>query len=289
MLAITRFAPSPTGYLHLGHAYSVLNTYKAAGETGGRFLLRIEDIDSGRCRPEFEAAVFADLEWLGLSWETPVRRQSEHLSDYQVALDDLRAAGLIYPCFCTRSDIRAEIASAAAAPHGPDGVIYPGTCLRLPAAERNRRADTGEPHALRLDMAHALETVGKLTWHDRGRGAIVADPKIFGDVVLARKDIPTSYHLAVTLDDHLQNISLVTRGEDLFMATHLHRLLQALLGLSTPEYAHHKLLRDALGRRFAKRDHALTLRELRSAGHAPERLHEVLSHSDALCTFIDAL
>ena len=289
MSAATRFAPSPTGYLHLGHAYSALDAYRAARETDGRFLLRIEDIDSGRCRPEYEAAIFEDLAWLGLTWEEPVRRQSEHLADYRAALDELRTAGLIYPCFCTRRDIRREIARAAAAPHGPDGAIYPGTCRGLRAAERDRRAEAGEPHALRLDMARAAEKAGKLSWHDREQGEIVADPSVFGDVVLARKEIPTSYHLAVTLDDHVQGVSLVTRGEDLFAATHIHRLLQALLGLSTPEYAHHKLLRDTEGRRFSKRDRALTLHDLRAAGHTPERLRQVLAKPDELPAFLAIL
>ena len=289
MPVITRFAPSPTGYLHLGHAYSVLVAYQAACKVGGQFLLRIEDIDRGRCRTEFEAAIFEDLAWLGLSWEAPVRRQSEHLADYQAALDTLRSADLIYPCFCTRQDILTEIARAAASPHGPDGAVYPGTCRRLPASERNRRANTGEPHALRLDMARAVEEAGTLNWYDRRRGEITAEAAIFGAVVLARKDIPTSYHLAVTLADHLQDVSLVTRGEDLFAATKLHRLLQELLGLNTPEYAHHKLIRDASGRRFAKRDRAVTLQELRVAGHAPDGLWALLSDSTALSDFMASL
>ncbi len=289
MSAVTRFAPSPTGYLHLGHAYSAFDAFGAAQAAGGRFLLRIEDIDSGRCRPQFEAAIFEDLAWLGLTWEEPVRRQSEHLADYRAALDSLQAEGLIYPCFCTRRDIRTEIARATAAPHGPEGAIYPGTCRKLPDTERNRRAADGEPHALRLDMARAVDVVGNLTWHEQGRGEITAEPAVFGDVVLARKDIPTSYHLAVTLDDHLQGISLVTRGEDLFAATHVHRLLQALLGLTTTKYAHHKLLRDASGRRFAKRDRALTLHELRAAGHTPERLREILTEPDGIPAFLATL
>jgi len=286
MSTITRFAPSPTGYLHLGHAYSALNAYRAACEGDGKFLLRIENIDSGRCRPKFEEAIFEDLAWLGLSWKAPVRRQSENLADYCAALDTLRAADLIYPCFCTRRDIRNEIERAAVAPHGPDGAIYPGTCRRLPTRERNRRVNAGEPHALRLDMVRAVEKAGTLTWYDRNRGEITAEAAIFGDAVLARKDIPTSYHLAVTLDDHLQDVTLVTRGKDLFASTHLHRLLQKLLGLNTPEYAHHKLLCDASGRRFSKRDRALTLHELRVAGHTPEHLRALLSEPDTLSDFI---
>ena len=289
MSVVTRFAPSPTGYLHLGHAYSALVSAAAAQDAGGRFVLRIEDIDVGRCRPQFEAAILEDLAWLGLVWEEPVRRQSEHMQDYLEALDLLRAEGLIYPCFCTRADIRAEIARADAAPHGPDGPAYPGTCRALSDAVRTERLAAGLPHALRLDIARALEAVGGLTWHDRAQGDIAADPAPFGDVVLARKDTPTSYHLAVTLDDHLQGVSLVTRGEDLFEATHVHRLLQALLDLDTPEYVHHALLRDASGRRFAKRDRALTLHELRAAGHRPEKLRTIMANPAQLSAFLDAL
>jgi glutamyl-Q tRNA(Asp) synthetase len=289
MSATARFAPSPTGYLHLGHAYSALIAAAVAEGSGGRFLLRIEDIDQGRCRPQFEDAIREDLAWLGLTWQEPVRRQSEHLADYRGALDSLRAEGLIYPCFCTRGDIRAEITRSAAAPHGPNGPVYPGTCRALSPEARDERIAAGDPHALRLDIARAVAATGNLTWHERSRGDIAADAAPFGDVVLARKDTPTSYHLAVTLDDHLQGVTVVTRGEDLFEATHVHRLLQALLGLDTPEYAHHALLRDASGRRFAKRDHALTLHQLRAAGHTPERLRELLAEPARLPAFLDAL
>jgi len=289
MSPVTRFAPSPSGYLHLGHAYSAVIAATAAEGLGGRFLLRIEDIDVGRCRPQFDDAIREDLAWLGLVWEQPVRRQSEHLADYLKARETLQAQGLIYPCFCTRGDIRAEIARADDAPHGPEGAIYPGTCRTLSTAVRAARIATGEPHALRLDMARAVAAAGALTWHERRRGDIAAEPAPFGDVVLARKDTPTSYHLAVTLDDHLQGVTLVTRGEDLFEATHVHRLLQALLGLDTPEYMHHALLRDAAGRRFAKRDRALTLHELRAAGHTPERLREILAVPAELSAFLDRL
>ena len=267
--AVTRFAPSPTGYLHVGHAFAAL----FARAAGGRFLLRMEDIDEGRCRPEFEAAILEDLRWLGLDWEEPIRRQSEHMADYAAALQTLDAGGLLYPCFCTRKDIRAEIAAAGHAPHGPDGPLYPGTCRHLSPDERRRRQDSGAPFALRLDMEKAIAAAGHaLTWTDRDRGCITADPAQFGDVVLARKDIPTSYHLAVTVDDHLQGITLVTRAEDLFPATHVHRLLQAVLGLDTPDYQHHGLLTDETGKRFAKRDHAPTLRALREAGNTPENV-----------------
>ena len=289
MSAVTRFAPSPSGYLHLGHAYSALIAASTAEALGGRFLLRIEDIDVARCRPQFDDAIREDLAWLGLAWEQPVRRQSEHLADYQKALETLEAKGLIYPCFCSRRDIRAEIARAGAAPHGPEGAIYPGICRALSSAVRAERMAAGVPHALRLDMAPAVAAAGALIWHEQGRGDIAADPAPLGDVVLARKDSPNSYHLAVTLDDHLQGVTLVTRGEDLFVATHIHRLLQALLGLDTPEYMHHALLRDASGRSFAKRDRALTLRELRAAGHTPERLRQILAAPAELSAFLDTL
>jgi glutamyl-Q tRNA(Asp) synthetase len=266
---VSRFAPSPTGYLHLGHAYSALLAEAAARDAGGRFLLRIEDIDGGRCRPQFEAAILDDLAWLGLAWERPVRRQSAHMDDYAAALARLDDAGLLYPCFCTRAEIRAEIEAAGQAPHGPDGPLYPGTCRRLDASARRHRRAAGEAFALRLDMEAAAARAGPLTWRDRGRGEMTAESRRFGDVVLARKEVPTSYHLAVTVDDHLQEISLVVRGEDLFEATHVHRLLQALLDLATPDYRHHGLITGDDGRRLAKRDRALTIRALREDGKSP--------------------
>ncbi|MDA0702304.1 MAG: tRNA glutamyl-Q(34) synthetase GluQRS [Proteobacteria bacterium] len=266
---VTRFAPSPTGLLHLGHAYSALFAQRIATEAGGRFLLRIEDIDAGRCKPEFDAAIQEDLAWLGLAWEEPVRRQSEHMADYRAALDRLAAESLLYPCFCTRKEILTEIERAGGAPQGPEGPLYPGTCRTLTAEERRTRIATGEAYALRLDAAEAGRRAGPLSWDEIGRGPQVCDPLRHGDVVLARKDVATSYHLAVTTDDALQGVTLVTRGEDLFEATHVHRLLQALLGLPAPRYRHHRLLTDESGRRFAKRDQSLTLRALREAGHAP--------------------
>ncbi len=267
--AVTRFAPSPTGLLHLGHAHSALFAHALAGE-GGRFLLRIEDIDRGRCRPEFEAAIHQDLAWLGLRWDARVRRQSEHMADYARALDALDGMGLVYPCFCTRAEIRAEIARSGAAPHGPDGALYPGTCRGL--ADAAARAAAGESHALRLDMSRAVARAGPLAWHDRETGRVAARPEIFGDAVLARKDTPTSYHLAVTVDDAIQGVSLVTRGADLFQATHVHRLLQALLGLGVPEYRHHRLLADERGRRLAKRHDSLAIRHLRERGHTADEV-----------------
>jgi glutamyl-Q tRNA(Asp) synthetase len=265
---ITRFAPSPTGYLHLGHAKAALFAAKYAAD--GRFVVRIEDIDLGRCRPEYETAIIEDLSWLGLTWENPVRRQSEHFAAYAGAIETLKQQGLVYPCFCTRADIQREIASAVDAPHGPDGPLYPGTCHDIPALTAKERIEAGESYALRLRMADAIKVAGPLTWHDLGSGPQTAQPQIFGDIVIARKDVPTSYHLACTHDDALQGITLVTRGKDLFDATHVHRLLQKLLNLPTPQYHHHDLLLGADGKKFSKRDQAPTLRNLRVAGKTPD-------------------
>jgi glutamyl-Q tRNA(Asp) synthetase len=263
---VTRFAPSPTGLLHLGHAHAALAAWRA----GDRCLLRIEDIDATRCRQEFTAAILEDLGWLGLRWEGRPRRQSEHMPEYQRALDRLAGRGLLYPCFCTRRAIAREVAAADGAPQGPDGPLYPGTCRRLPPAERAGRIARGDPFALRLDMAAALaEAPPDLSFHEAGEGRVRCDPAQFGDVVLARKEVPASYHLCVTHDDALQGVTLVTRGEDLKPATHLHRLLQVLLGWPEPGYAHHRLLAGADGRRLAKRDGAPSLRSLREAGRSP--------------------
>ena len=278
---VTRFAPSPTGLLHLGHAHSAVFAWRRAREAGGRFLLRIEDIDPGRCRPDFTAAILEDLAWLGLDWDGPVRVQSAHLPDYRAVLDALAARGLLYPCFCTRADIAREIAASAAAPHGPDGPLYPGICRRLSPEERAARIARGEPHALRLDMAAALATLDvPLTYHEEGEGRLRCDPAQFGDAVLARKDVPASYHLCVTHDDALQGVTLVTRGVDLKPATHLHRLLQHLMGWPEPDYAHHPLVTDAAGRRLAKRDRAATLRDLRAAGHGPAEVRALAGWPD---------
>ena len=271
-VTVTRFAPSPTGRLHLGHAYSALFAEQAARRKGGRFLLRIEDIDRARCRAEFESGIYEDLAWLGLTWETPVRRQSEHLDEYRSALDRLASAGFLYPCFCSRKDIEAEIARAASAPQGPEGPLYPGTCRALSATERASRIADGRPYALRLDVSAALAGTGPLRWRDLDRGEFPAEPGLLGDVVLGRRDAPASYHLAVTLDDHRQGISLVTRGEDLLNATHIHRLLQALLKLDTPDYRHHRLLTNERGERLAKRDGAEALAALREGGESPAHL-----------------
>ncbi|MBV8169667.1 MAG: tRNA glutamyl-Q(34) synthetase GluQRS [Alphaproteobacteria bacterium] len=270
---VTRFAPSPTGRLHLGHAFSALFAERAARAAGGRFLLRLEDIDRGRCRPAFATGIIEDLTWLGVRWDGAVRVQSEHFGDYRSALDRLRERGLLYPCFCTRKDIQDEIARAGHAPHGPDGVLYPGICRGLDAADAERRIAAGTPYALRLDMARALAvTSSPLTFADRDAGTVSADPAQFGDVVLARKDVPTSYHLAVTVDDALQGVTLVTRGLDLLASTHVHRLLQALLDLPVPDYHHHRLLTDAAGERLAKRADAVSLATLRAQGETPAAL-----------------
>lgn len=268
MNPITRFAPSPTGYLHLGHAFSAWTGWQRARAAGGRFLLRLEDIDPARCRPEYAAAIQEDLAWLGLDWDGAVRVQSEHLPEYQAALDQLSGMGLLYPCFCTRADIQREVAASAAAPHGPDGaLLYPGTCRRLSAAERADRIAAGERFALRLDMRAANRP--NLTYYEESEGRLACHPERFGDVVLARKDAPASYHLCVTHDDALQGVTLVTRGVDLRPATDLHRLLQVLMGWPEPGYAHHRLLADPSGRRLAKRDRAATLRAMREAGVTP--------------------
>ena len=271
MPLVTRFAPSPTGYLHLGHAYSALDGWSRARQAGGRFLLRIEDIDRTRCRPEFEAAIVEDLSWLGLDWDGPVRRQSDHFDDYRSAIARLQAMGVLYPCFCTRKDI----AAAPSAPHGPEGPLYPGTCRHLAPETAAARMETGEPYALRLDVAKAMALTGALTFDEEGSGRIAAHPEHLGDVVLARREIPCSYHLCVTVDDALQGITLVTRAEDLLPATHIHRLIQALLGLPTPAYAHHKLLADAKGVRLAKRAGAPSLRNLRESGASPAEVRKL--------------
>src|SRR5689334_16126666 len=246
MAEVTRFAPSPTGHLHLGHAFSAWFAAEAAGADGA-FLVRIEDTDQVRSRREFEAAIFEDLTWLGLKWAEPVRRQSQHFADYAAALDRLKARELVYPCFCTRASIAAEIQASAGAPQGPDGPIYPGICRLLHPEQRVQRIARGENHAWRLDIARAVSSAGRaLSFEETGTGnngesgRIAIQPHIAGDVVLARKDTPASYHLAVVVDDALQGVTLVTRGNDLFPSTHVHRLLQALLDIAPPRYRHHR-------------------------------------------------
>jgi len=276
---IFRFAPSPNGYLHLGHAYSALLNFDMAREIGGRLLLRIEDIDAARCRPEYEAAIYEDLAWLGLSWQSPVRRQSEHFDDYGAAVAKLEAAGLVYPSFESRSEIAALVAERERAgrwPRDPDGVpLYPGRARKMPAAERERRLRDGEPYALRLAMDAAVARAGVLTWTETGAGPqtqsglVAAVPQMWGDVIIARKEVPTSYHLAVAVDDALQGVTEVVRGQDLFFSTSIHRLLQAMLGLPEPIYHHHKLIVDAAGQKLSKSNAATSLRELRATGASP--------------------
>lgn len=278
---ISRFAPSPTGRLHLGHAFSALCAHDLARARCGAFLLRIEDIDPTRCRPEHVAGIIEDLRWLGIGWDGDPVFQSQRLPRYAEALDRLKAAGLVYPCFCTRARIAAEIAASAAAPHGPDGPLYPGICRTLSGAEREARIAAGEAHAWRLDAAKAAAAAGPLHWHDTVAGMVAATPEIHGDVVLARKDAPTSYHLAVTVDDAAQGVTDVARGQDLFAATHVHRLLQALLGLPTPRYHHHRLLTDEKGERLAKRAGSPTLAALREGGADPAALVARLRASTA--------
>ncbi|WP_085900982.1 tRNA glutamyl-Q(34) synthetase GluQRS [Kiloniella majae] len=277
---IFRFAPSPSGHLHLGHAYSALFSWVQAREHGARFILRIEDIDTTRCRKEFTEAIYKDLSWLGLKWPEPPRIQSEHMDEYHKALTKLHSQNLLYPCFCTRKEIQNEVQQSGRAPHGPDGIIYPGTCRNLSLAQREKRITQGDSYALRLDMAQACNLAGELYWQDVRRGKIKATPEIFGDVVLARKDIHTSYHLSVTVDDALQNISCITRGTDLYEATHIHRLLQALLKLPVPIWHHHDLIHDEEGNRLAKRHNALAIRELRDQGQSPEDIKRMVGIID---------
>jgi len=272
MTVVTRFAPSPTGELHLGSAYSAKIARDRAREAGGAFLVRIEDIDIRRCKREYETAMLDDLAWLGLTWDGEVRRQSDHFADYGNELDRLDARGLIYPCFCTRADI----AASANAPHGPDGPLYPGTCRRLSPAERRERRLARREHCLRLDCEKAAREAGPYHFVDETCGRFDGQPTLFGDFVIARKDTPTSYHLSVTVDDHLQGVSLVTRGEDLMPSTHVHVLLQRLLGYETPAYAHHRLLLGADGKRLAKRDKSTSIRLLREGGKTAEEVFSLL-------------
>jgi glutamyl-Q tRNA(Asp) synthetase len=288
MPPVFRFAPSPNGYLHLGHAYSALLNLDLARE-GGRFLLRIEDIDPARCRPEFEAAIHEDLAWLGIAWEEPVRRQSQHLAQYRDALEKLAAQGLIYPSFESRAEIAnlvaAQEANAASTPwpRDPDGApLYPGTAKLLAPDERAGLLESGAPYALRLDMAAACARAGDLDWTEHGEGpdaetgAMAARPEAWGDVILARKETPTSYHLSVVIDDALQGVTEVVRGQDLFWSTSVHRLLQELLGLPEPAYRHHRLIRDGAGQKLSKSTAATGLRELRASGASPADIRRLV-------------
>jgi len=271
-LVTTRFAPSPTGRLHLGHAYAALVAHDLARRAGGRFLLRFEDIDHTRVRPEFYQEIEDDLKWLGIEWDSTPVRQSERLPHYQRALDTLRERGALYPCFCTRRNINQEVARIANAPHGPEGTLYPGTCRSLSKLECEQRISAGDSHAWRLDARRATEITGALTFVDDRLGSHQVDPALLGDVVLARRDIATSYHLAVVVDDADQQVTHVTRGEDLLASTHAHRMLQALLDLPEPRYLHHELVCDPSGQRLATRTEALSLAVLRESGLSPAKI-----------------
>jgi glutamyl-Q tRNA(Asp) synthetase len=281
---VFRFAPSPNGYLHLGHALSALLNFEMAHAAGGRLLLRIEDIDAARCRPEYEQAIYEDLAWLGMTWEEPVRRQGAHFDDYRAALAELDRLGLIYPSFESRSEI-AELVAAREThgpwPRDPDGApLYPGTARALSPAERRARVASGKRYALRLDMSAAIARTGPLTWSETGdsgtTGSVTAAPQMWGDVVLARKDTPTSYHLAVVVDDACQGVTQVVRGQDLFWSTSVHRLLQALLGLPAPSYHHHRLILDADGQKLSKSTRATALRSLREGSASPADIRRMI-------------
>jgi glutamyl-Q tRNA(Asp) synthetase len=289
MPPVFRFAPSPNGPLHLGHAYSALLNFDLAQKSGGRFLLRIEDIDPTRCRPEFETAIYEDLAWLGINWETPVRRQSEHFGEYRRALETLSDQGVLYPSFESRAEIArlvAERETEGAWPRDPDGApLYPGTARRLSPDERARLIESGVPYALRLDMEVAVARAGDLAWIEQGNGPdgetgrIAVRPHAWGDVILARKETPTSYHLSVVIDDFLQGITEVVRGEDLFFATSVHRLLQRLLDLEEPVYRHHRLIRDEAGLKLSKSTGSTGLRELRASGAKASDIRKYLGFS----------
>jgi glutamyl-Q tRNA(Asp) synthetase len=288
---VFRFAPSPNGHLHLGHALSALLNFDMARAAGGRFLLRIEDIDAARCRPEFEAAIYEDLAWLGLSWEQPVRRQSEHLDEYRAALERLDARRLTFPSFESRGEIARMVGDRDVRerwPRDPDGVpVYPGAARQMKEHDRQARIARGDPYAIRLDMEKAMEWAkecgNRLRWGETGagpsgeRGEITADPAAWGDVIIGRKETPTSYHLSVVVDDALQGVTHVVRGQDLFWSTSVQRLLQALLDLPEPSYRHHRLILDAEGKKLSKSTLATGLRELRAEGLTPADIRRLVN------------
>ena len=262
---VTRFAPSPTGRLHIGHGRSALLAHDLARRQGGHFLLRIEDIDITRCRPEFTDRIYEDLQWLGIEWDG-LMIQSERLAEYDAALERLKALGLVYPCFCSRADIAREVAASLSAPHGADGPLYPGTCRGLSADESAARLARSDPHSWRLDMGAAMERTDPLRWYDETAGEVAVDPNALGDLILKGRDRPASYHVAVVVDDAAQGVTDVVRGRDVFASTHAHRVLQELLGLPVPLYHHHPLIVDSEGKRLAKRADGLSLAELRESG-----------------------
>ena len=290
---VFRFAPSPNGYLHLGHAYSALLNFDLARQANGRFLLRIEDIDATRCKPEFETAIYQDLAWLGIIWEQPVRRQSAHLGEYGEVIEKLSAQGLVYPSFESRAEIARLMAKRDASaptngawPRDPDGApLYPGHAKSLGADQRAALLRSGAAYALRLDTTAAIARIGDLAWDERGAGPdgetgfVAARPGAWGDVILARKETPTSYHLSVVIDDALQGVTEVVRGHDLFWSTCVHRLLQALLGLPRPAYRHHRLMLDAGGQKLSKSTRATGLRELRAQGATPADIRRMVGLS----------
>lgn len=276
---VTRFAPSPSGPLHVGHLLAALQARRLADVHGGSCLLRVEDIDQRAQHREYLDLMYEDLEWLGLHFDGEVMVQTQRFGTYQAVLDRLREMGLLYPCFCTRSEIKAQLAELGRAPHATLGYLYPGTCRRLPEDAVAERLASGMPHCWRLDMHRVQDLIGCPTWHDMYRGTQRCVPSAYGDVVLARKDFPASYHLAVVVDDAAQGVTHVTRGEDLFESTHIHRALQAVLGLRVPQYCHHSLLRDNEGKRLAKRDGARSIASLREAGYTPQQVRDSLQHA----------
>tara|TARA_B100000686_G_scaffold293233_1_gene322605 strand:- start:19993 stop:20877 length:885 start_codon:yes stop_codon:yes gene_type:complete len=278
----TRFAPSPSGYMHLGHAFSAIFAYELSKKLGGNFILRMEDIDSNRSSLLFEQSIYEDLDWLNIKYEKIVRRQSECMEDYKAAIDELNKLGVIYPCFCSRSDIKAEIMRAGNAPHQEESLFYPGTCRRLTQKERLKKLEKERNFAWRLNVRAAAKKLGNLVWRDIRLGVKNVPVGTIGDVVLARKDVPTSYHLSVTLDDHIQRIGLVSRGEDLVESTHIHKIIQLLLGLKSPLYFHHPLILDSNGQRLSKRNRAQTLKSLKSKGYKREDVIDLFGKKNIL-------
>lgn len=276
MPVVTRFAPSPSGPLHVGHLLAALQARRLADAHGGQCLLRVEDIDSRAQHAEYLALMHEDLAWLGLRFDGEVMVQTRRFEVYRAVLEQLRQQGLLYPCFCTRTEIKAQVAEMGRAPHATLGYLYPGTCRHLPPEVVEEKLAAGVPHTWRLDMQRVQDAIGCPTWHDMRRGTQRCEPTAYGDVVLARKDFPASYHLAVVVDDAAQGVTHVTRGADLFEATHIHRALQGVLGLPVPLYCHHALLRDNAGKRLAKRDGARSIASLRESGLTPQQVLESL-------------